>query len=238
MPEKVLGVIQNLPTGIFARLTMARQERSERTMERLVVAAADQFAAQGFVKASLADVSRSAGVTKGALFFHFSTKDELADAVLTRAQDVLDTMVEELSDAEPASLQVVVDVTHALNRLLRDNAFVRASVRITRERMSGRSAPLDFYSLWLGRLWKLLDEARLKGELGRSVADASARTMVTAAVSGVETLTWMQVSRTETEKWLIDLWKLVLPLLRVEGAEQTVRTAAPCEAVPQLETGR
>lgn len=125
---------------------MARQERSERTMERLVVAAADQFAAQGFVKASLADVSRSAGVTKGALFFHFSTKDELADAVLTRAQDVLDTMVEELSDAEPASLQVVVDVTHALNRLLRDNAFVRASVRITRERMSGRPAPLDFYS--------------------------------------------------------------------------------------------
>ncbi|MGW7281073.1 ScbR family autoregulator-binding transcription factor [Streptomyces sp. NPDC054844] len=214
---------------------MARQERSERTMERLVMAAADQFASQGFVKASLADVSRSAGVTKGALFFHFSTKDELADAVLARAQDVLETMVEELCEAEPIFLQVVVDLTHALNRLLRDDAFVMASVRITRERVNGRPAPLDFYPLWLSRLWRLLDHARRNGELGRSVADASARTMVTAAVSGVETLTWTRVSRKETEKWLSDLWELVLPLLRVEGTGRTVRTVAPLAHAPSLE---
>ncbi|MGW8065172.1 ScbR family autoregulator-binding transcription factor [Streptomyces ziwulingensis] len=213
---------------------MARQERSERTMERLVVAAADQFASQGFVKASLADVSRSAGVTKGALFFHFSTKDELADAVLVRAQDVLETMVEEMCETEPVFLQVVVDMTHALNRLLRDDAFVMASVRITRERVNDRPAPLDFYPLWLGRLWQLLDEARGNGELGRSVADASARTMVTAAVSGVETLTWTRASRVETEKWLNDLWELVLPLLKVEDEKRTAGAAAPLAQAPSL----
>ena len=129
---------------------MAKQERSERTLERLVMSAAEQFAEQGFVRATLADVSKSAGVTKGALFFHFSTKDELADAVQARGQDVLETLVEELHDPDVSRLQVLVDVTHSLNALLRENSFIRASVRITRERTHQKPTPLDFYPLWLG----------------------------------------------------------------------------------------
>ncbi|WP_328436797.1 TetR/AcrR family transcriptional regulator [Streptomyces sp. NBC_00444] len=212
---------------------MAKQERSERTMERLVVAAAEQFGAQGFARASLADVSNSAGVTKGALFFHFSSKDQLADAVLARGQDVLETTVEELRDLEPAFLQVVVDATHILNRLLRDNSFIKASVRITRERTHDNPVSLDFYPLWLGRLWKLLDDARRNGELGPSVTDASARTLVTAVVSGAEALTWMRVSREETGQWVSHLWELVLPLLRFGISEGQIRTTAPAVQVPK-----
>lgn len=217
---------------------MAKQERSERTLERLVMSAAEQFAAQGFVRATLADVSTAAGVTKGALFFHFSTKDDLADAVQARSQDVLETVVEDLYESGTPSLQILVDVTHALNVLLRDNAFIRASVRITRERASGKPTPLDFYPLWLGRVWKLLDDARRNGELGRSVADISARTLVTAAVSGVETLAWMGVSRSEAEKWLSNLWGLVLPLLTADDAARLIRTTAPPSSVQPFDPDR
>ncbi|MER5218146.1 ScbR family autoregulator-binding transcription factor [Streptomyces sp. NPDC002838] len=212
---------------------MAKQERSERTMERLVLAAAEQFAAQGFTRASLAEVSRSAGVTKGALFFHFSTKDDLANAVLARGQDILETTVEELRDLEPVFLQVVVDATHTLNQLLRDNPFVKAGVRVTRERAQDTPLSLDFYPLWLGRLWKLLEDARRNGELGPSVTDVSARTLVTAVVSGVETLTWMRVPREETGQWLGHLWELVLPLLVSGSAEWQIRTTAPAVGVPK-----
>ncbi|MFD4021772.1 ScbR family autoregulator-binding transcription factor [Streptomyces sp. SH5] len=210
---------------------MAKQVRSERTLERLVVSAAEQFADQGFVRATLADVSKSAGVTKGALFFHFSTKDDLADVVQARGRDVLETLVEELHDSDASRLQVLVDLTHSLNTLLRENAFIRASVRITRERTHQEPTPLDFYPMWLGRLWKLLGDARTNGELAKSVADVSARTVVTAAVSGVETLAWMGVSRQDAEEWLSDLWGLVLPLLTEEGPERLIRTAAPPVAV-------
>ncbi|MEI5033051.1 ScbR family autoregulator-binding transcription factor [Streptomyces sp. S1A(2023)] len=217
---------------------MAKQERSERTLERLVMSAAEHFAEQGFVRATLADVSKSAGVTKGALFFHFSTKDELADVVQARGQDVLETLVEDLRDPDVSSLQVLVDVTHSLNALLRENSFIRASVRITRERTHQEPTPLDFYPLWLGRLWKLLEDARKNGELGRSVADVSARTLVTAAVSGVEALAWMGVSRQDAEKWLSDLWGLVLPLLTADASERLIRTGAPPVDAPGVGVGR
>ncbi|RFU86763.1 TetR/AcrR family transcriptional regulator [Streptomyces triticagri] len=206
---------------------MPKQERSERTLERLVVSAAERFAAEGFVRATLADVSRSAGVTKGALFFHFQSKDELADAVQARGQDILESALEELRGLKPVFVQVVVDVTHELNHLLRSDPFVRASVRITRERAPGTATPLDFYPLWLGRLWQLLEDARVNGELGRSVTDDTARTLVTAAVSGVETLVWMGVPHPETTRWLSSLWDLVLPLLLPHEPEVDVRTTAP-----------
>ncbi|MEE1941975.1 ScbR family autoregulator-binding transcription factor [Streptomyces sp. TRM 70361] len=216
---------------------MAKQERSERTMERLVAAAAQEFAAQGFMGTSLADVSASAGVTKGALFFHFPTKDQLADAVLSGGQDVLETTLEELRGQESCFLQTVIDATHVLNRLLRDDPFIKASVRITRERAQDRPAPLDFYPLWLGRLWQLLDSARRHGELGPSVTDSAARNLITAVVSGAETLTWMRVSREETEQWLSHLWELTLPLLCSETSGSRIRTTAPVVVVPTAARG-
>ncbi|WP_016910021.1 ScbR family autoregulator-binding transcription factor [Streptomyces xiaopingdaonensis] len=206
---------------------MVKQQRSARTRERLVAAAAEEIAEHGFARATLADVSRDAGVTKGALFGHFATKDQLAGAVQSRSQDLLETAVEELTEGEPYILQVLVDLSHFLNTVLRDDPFVRASVRISRERAQGDPTPLDFFSLCFGRLWRLLELARKNGELGPAVADASARALVTAVVSGVETLTWVGVPRDEVEEWLSRLWALVLPLLAVVGNAPPVRTRAP-----------
>ncbi|CAL9392714.1 ScbR family autoregulator-binding transcription factor [Streptomyces sp. Tu 3180] len=206
---------------------MAKQERSERTLEKLVVSAAEQFALRGFVKATLGDVSRAAGVTKGALFFHFATKDDLAAAVQTRGQDILETMIEDMSGTEQSCLQIVVNATHALNRMLREDPFVRAGVRITRERTAGSPTPMDFYPLWLGRLWQVLDEARKNGELAAGIADVSARTLVTAAVSGVEILAWMGASADEGDKWLGHLWELMLPLMVSPDGLRRLRTTAP-----------
>ncbi|WP_371670841.1 TetR/AcrR family transcriptional regulator [Streptomyces sp. NBC_00289] len=226
---------------------VGRQKRSERTVERLVTAAADQFARHGYVRATLADISSRAGVTKGALFFHFASKDELAVAVQERGRELMEHSVTGLGPAEGAYLQAVVDLTFVLQRLLREDVFVRASVRIAREHRDSDAADadrnvvtggvpgadpgveeLDFYRVWLDLLWDLMAEARRGGELGRSVADTSARTLVTAVVAGLEALTWLGAQRAEAEAWLTDLWSLLLPALRPDRPDhRPVRTTAP-----------
>ncbi|MEU3842943.1 ScbR family autoregulator-binding transcription factor [Streptomyces sp. NPDC028635] len=209
---------------------MAKQERSERTLERLVVAAAEEFALHGFVRATLGGVSRTAGVTKGALFFHFPTKDDLADAVQKRGQDILETMLTDVTRAEKSCLQVLVDATHTLSGMLRSDPFIKAGVRIARERTAGSPVPADFYPLWLGRLGQLLETARKDGELAADVPDLSARTLVTAVVCGVETLAWMGVPEDESHQWLGCLWELVLPVVASADALPRLRTAAPVAA--------
>ncbi|MBN0048318.1 TetR/AcrR family transcriptional regulator [Streptomyces actuosus] len=209
-----------------------RQKRSEQTVERLVVAAAEEFAQHGYTRATLADISRHAGVTKGALFFHFSTKDEIAAAVLERSRETMERAALRLEAAGGPYLQIIVDLTYVLGWLLREDEFVRASVRIARERDEDgpqvrRDDPPDFYRQWLGRLGGLLDQARRAGELGRSVPQASARTPVTAAVTGLETLTWLGVPAAQCDAWLADLWELTLPGLASRDGLRGVRTAPP-----------
>ncbi|MFD3722337.1 TetR family transcriptional regulator [Streptomyces sp. NPDC058674] len=68
---------------------MVKQERAARTRESLVRAAAEVFAEQGFTTASIAAISRRAGVSAGGLHFHFESKTALADAVEDRAVQAL-----------------------------------------------------------------------------------------------------------------------------------------------------
>ncbi|MCT4356213.1 TetR/AcrR family transcriptional regulator [Streptomyces sp. Je 1-79] len=193
-----------------------------RTIELLLTSAAEQFAEHGFAKASLADISKAAGVTKGALFFHFPTKAELADAVQLRGMEPLEQAVSQRRASETSRLQVIVDMTHALHRLLREDVFLRAGVRITRERPdSDRDAgSRNVYLIWFAHLWQLVDEARKCGELpaGRSL---SIRTVVAAAVCGVETLVWTGTAQPDVEEWLSHLWKLT-----EAGAAGQIRTTA------------
>ncbi|MCF6524517.1 ScbR family autoregulator-binding transcription factor [Streptomyces sp. JJ36] len=208
---------------------MVKQERSARTVERLLWSAAEQVDRRGFTAASLADVSRAAGVTKGALFFHFPTKQALAEAIQARGDDVLEEVVGDLRQERDSALETLVDVTRAFNRLLREDPFVRASVRVTRERPAGEEPSVhDLYTRWLAQCCRLLDDARAGGELGRAVADASARTLVTATVLGLETLAWMGYAQTEAERWLDGVWRLLLPLL----APDTDWTAVTDSAAP------
>lgn len=61
---------------------MPIQERAQRTRRRVLVAAAGVFAQRGFARASMAEILDAAGVTKGALYFHFPGKEALAKAVV------------------------------------------------------------------------------------------------------------------------------------------------------------
>ena len=58
-----------------------KQERGEATREALVETARRLFGRQGFNATSLDEIVKEAGVTKGALYHHFSDKEELFKAV-------------------------------------------------------------------------------------------------------------------------------------------------------------
>jgi AcrR family transcriptional regulator len=60
---------------------MAQQERAVRTRNALIESAAELFCKDGFDVVSLSTISTRAGVSNGALHFHFASKAALASAV-------------------------------------------------------------------------------------------------------------------------------------------------------------
>lgn len=64
------------PEGVQSRASVGkRQQRRERTRQELRACALARFAAQGFAKASVAEIAADAGVTERTFYRHFPTKE-------------------------------------------------------------------------------------------------------------------------------------------------------------------
>jgi AcrR family transcriptional regulator len=73
------------------------RERTRRTRRRLLVAAAALIDEAGYRGASLSDILAAAGLTKGALYFHFRSKYALAEAVVVEVERSWDVVVAEIA---------------------------------------------------------------------------------------------------------------------------------------------
>jgi TetR/AcrR family acrAB operon transcriptional repressor len=78
---------------------MARRtkEEAKATRERLLDAAETLFQAQGVTRTSLADVAAAAGMTRGAVYWHFKDKGDLFRAMCDRATLPLEANFEQAS---------------------------------------------------------------------------------------------------------------------------------------------
>jgi TetR/AcrR family acrAB operon transcriptional repressor len=78
------------------------KEEARETRERLLDAAETIFRERGVTRTSLAEVATAAGMTRGAVYWHFKDKADLFTAMCDRATMPLDAMFERAFDAEVA----------------------------------------------------------------------------------------------------------------------------------------
>ena len=103
---------------------MARRTKEDAaiTREQLLDAAETIFRERGVARSSLAQVAGAAGVTRGAVYWHFRDKSDLCSAMCERAMMPLETMLSEAGAAKHADpLGALRELAvAALSRLARD----------------------------------------------------------------------------------------------------------------------
>lgn len=187
---------------------MTKQDRAVRTRLALIRSAAEQFEARGYVRASLSEISAGAGVSSGALHFHFANKAAVAEAVEQAAARALRRVAGRGRGGDGCALQRLVDVTHHVARLLCADVVVRAGLRLNAEAVAGRVR--DLRREWRECVHELLAEAERQGELAAGMPPHRSSAVVLAATTGIEVLA------REDPGWLdrpslTDLWHLLLP---------------------------
>jgi len=106
-----------------------RERRLERTRTLLLDAAEEVFAEKGFTPASLDDIARAAGYTKGAIYKHFATKEELFLAVSDRYwRRYFDNFAEVLSAATEVGSRELDDIAERWRRLSLDRGAEHAAL--------------------------------------------------------------------------------------------------------------
>lgn len=192
---------------------MALQERAIRTRRSILVAAADVFADVGYEAATISEILQRANVTKGALYFHFASKEQLAQAVLT---DQLNAVPQ--TPPRELVLQEGLDAGFLLAHLLGSgDPMVRGSIRLTVDQGSphdglDRRVPM---ASWVDHNAKLLERAKANGEVLPQVdVEASAKAFV-AAFTGAQVLSKIMSDHADLTERVVDLYRHLMTCIAV-----------------------
>jgi len=106
-----------------------RERRLERTRSLLLDAAEEVFAEKGFTPASLDDIARAAGYTKGAIYKHFTTKEDLFLAVSDRYwRRYFDNFAEVMASAKQVGAREFDQIAKRWRKLSRDRGAEHAAL--------------------------------------------------------------------------------------------------------------
>ncbi|MCF3960171.1 TetR/AcrR family transcriptional regulator [Streptomyces fuscigenes] len=159
------------------------QSRATRTRDRLVESSAAQFALRGYDGTSFARICEAAGVTMGALTFHFPSKAALAQAVCTTGIEATRVVVDDADQRGGTPLESVGNVTRAVAGLLRERGAAQAAARLSREQPP---LHMDWRESWLPLVRTRLRQAAALKQLHPTTRPESAALLVSSLVAGVE----------------------------------------------------
>ncbi|WP_410673499.1 TetR/AcrR family transcriptional regulator [Amycolatopsis sp. cmx-4-68] len=158
-----------------------QQDRSAGTKAALVAAARELFAARGYQAVPADEITRAAGVTRGALYHHYADKQGLFRAVV---EEIERELTDEVEAAFATGADPLTGMTLALGGFL--DACLREEVR----RISLTDAPAVLgWEVWreieaeygLGLLVGMLEQARADG----LIVDLPVRALAQLVLSAV-----------------------------------------------------
>lgn len=194
---------------------MTQQARAVETRAAIIRAAADVFGDQGYGGASMADICVAAGLTKGALYFHFASKDALALAVIDAQHDRALALGDELLHSEQPGLQVLLRMAFELGKQVREDPVSRAGIRLTMESSNLSTPVVTPYEDWMAACEVLLQRAIRDGDVRADVDVAAAAHFISPAFTGVQVVSGVLTGRADLVQRLIEMWSFVLPSLVV-----------------------
>jgi AcrR family transcriptional regulator len=189
---------------------MVKQPRAAQTREAVVRAAAEAFADHGYAGASLPVISRRAGVSAGALYFHFTSKDELAREVEEAAVARVAALAGQCRATGHSPLRLLAATMCRLVPAAASDPVLRAGFQLGRDPSRENGARLgEWWHTWVR---ELIAQAHRDGELAQDVRPEVATAAVVAATAG-----FMELSARHPD-WadphlLEEFWSFVLPCL-------------------------
>ncbi|WP_064199746.1 TetR/AcrR family transcriptional regulator [Brevibacillus brevis] len=126
-------------------MKMSKAEQKQQTMQKLIEVAREMFSKKGYADAAMEDIVKQAGVTRGALYHNFGSKEGLFEAVLASVQQEIGERVEaEAAKSEEPWQQLILGCL----------AFVSSAV----EQRNKRILLIDGPAVIGWEKWRRMDE--------------------------------------------------------------------------------
>jgi len=179
------------PAARAAGLPAPVTPKGHATRASILQTAAEVFAERGYAETTLSELIARSGLTKGAFYFHFASKEQLAFAVLEEkqrqwlefvSQRVLDkpTAIDQLRALGPALIKLHREDPSAYSapRLSRDLARMPELAGTVRAQMRG----------WIDLVAGIISQAKKDGDLSSRLDATALASILVAATDGLKDL--------------------------------------------------
>jgi AcrR family transcriptional regulator len=191
--------------------TKPRQARAERTRLRILEAASAAFAAHGYEGVSLNQLIRESGLTKGAFYFHFPSRDELALAAFRHKQQQLVARMAERTDAAAPPLERLRSLFRERARLLEEDptlfVVVRLGIELTMRHGAG-SEYATFSELPLELFERIVRDGQERGEIRAELDPRQTAETLFGGILGIDQAALLIPDRLDVAartEWLLEV---------------------------------
>lgn len=197
---------------------MARQARSEATRRKILDAAVELFNDAGYASTGLGDIIERAELTKGALYYHFDSKEALATAVIEDATATVYQAVGGLSASGAPAMENLIHLSFVIGDLVADDAIVRTGSTLMRTLGEFNEVAVLTYTT-LGELISALTRAAgEEGDLRAGVDPDAAGELFVSTYLGTELLSMTNSAGQDMAARLTRGWSVLLPAITAEEA--------------------
>ncbi|OBB34761.1 ScbR family autoregulator-binding transcription factor [Mycobacterium sp. 852002-51961_SCH5331710] len=215
---------------------MVRQARSEATRRRIIDAAVELFNEIGYPATSLGDIIERAEMTKGALYYHFDSKEALAAAIIDEGSATLFEAFEKISQSSAPALERIIHGCFVVADLLSTDSTARSATQLRRTFGEFSEATSRIFGRWLDEIATTVTAAIEEGDVRPDLNPLAVAETVVGAMTGAELLSSSASSGTDVLERLGRIWEVLLPAIATEEslsyfqqylAREALRRSAP-----------
>ncbi|MBV8965582.1 MAG: TetR/AcrR family transcriptional regulator [Mycobacteriaceae bacterium] len=192
---------------------MVRQARSDVTRQKIIDAAVELFTDVGYDATSLGDIIDRVEVTKGAFYYHFDSKESLAQAIVADGTSALTDAFAGIASAPAPALENIIHGVFVVADLVRADKLAGTAVRLSRALGQFSEASSQAYNAWLQAFSAQTAKAQEQGDLRDSLDPSTVSEFILAAVLGVELLSNATSEGTDLIGRLTHAWEVLLPAI-------------------------
>ncbi len=161
------------------------------TRRHIIDTAAGIFADIGYDKARMSELVAATGMTKGAVYFHFDSKESLALAVLEAKHQAWISDVEHRLQAAPPGRARLAGLLPAMQALHREDPSTWVISKLTRnltELPSTHQHAAALTGRWIELIATLIRDAQHRGECPGHIDAATTATILIGAFDGLKAI--------------------------------------------------
>ncbi|MEK8072655.1 ScbR family autoregulator-binding transcription factor [Rhodococcoides navarretei] len=192
---------------------MVRQARAEITRDTVLAGAANVFLRLGYANASLSEIISQSQVTKGALYFHFGSKEELARAVIDEGNSRLITACQQFNDGRIPALEAAIGISYIVVDLSVSDPMVSAMLRLSHQIGDYRGTEGNVMAGWSESFDKLAAKAIAQGDIDPNSEPKTIGSLVLEILTGVHMVAVATSTTEELPSRMERLWYYLLPAL-------------------------